>query len=165
MKYLEARDQIKSGDIIALSRGGWGNFHDILVNCVRIFTKSTYSHVGIAWVIGGRVFIVDAVVPKIRIFPLSKEVPFYWLPTPFKWNDTVEEKLLERVGEPYSRIEAIRAFISKNTNGERVWECAKLVNRTMMVFDPGFDDINDTPACTVEYLQSKHNCPLIYVDG
>ena len=71
-KYSEYRDQIKSGDLLAWSHRGFRSWHDFKVQAVRLFTQSEYSHVGIAWVVGGRVFVIEAVEPRVRIFPLSK---------------------------------------------------------------------------------------------
>ncbi len=165
MKYSELRPAIKSGDVLAWSEGGWTTLHDIEVSIVRMVTQSEFAHVGVAYVVGGRVFVVEAVCPLIRIFPLSKELPFYYLRTPNAWwNDNSEFKLLSRVGLPYSKWEAIKAFFTKDTNGQMVWECAKLVNQTLLEFDSGFDDINDTPTAVVKYLMNKHNIPLVYVN-
>jgi hypothetical protein len=165
VKYQDIRSQIKSGDVIAFSHGGWDNIKDIEVSIVRMATESDYSHVGVALVFGGRVFIVEAVEPLVRIFPLSKLTPFYYLKTSFVWTDDAETTLLERVGYPYSKVEAIKAFFTTDTNSETVWECAKLVNRTLMSFDKGFDALHDTPTDTVKYLISQHNCSIQYIEA
>ena len=163
-KYSEIRDKIETGDVLAWSKSGpWTNWHNIQIGIVRMGTMSEYNHVGMAYVLQGRVFVVEAVVPMIRIYPLSKELPFYWIKTPFRLNDEHEAKLLNRVGLPYSKWEAIKSAFSKDTNGQSHWECAKLVNQTLMDFDPGFDDLHDTPGATVKYLIDQHNCPIISV--
>lgn len=165
MKYSELRPTIKSGDVIAWSEGGWTSLHDIQVSLVRMFTRSEYSHIGICYVIGGRVMVVEAVVPLVRIFPLSKLLPFYYIRTPNSWwSEKAEELLLSRVGEKYSKWEAIRSFFTKDTNNEQVWECSKLVNRTLMEFDSGFDNLNDTPTASIKYLMDEHNLSLVYVE-
>ncbi len=164
MKYSDIRPLIKSGDIIAWSEGGWTNWHDIQVSLVRMFTQSEYSHVGVAYVIGGRVFVVEAVVPLIRIFPLSKLTPFYYFESPKSWwSNSMEESLLAKVGLPYSKWEAIKAFIGMDTDGTENWECAKLVTQTMKTVDSNFDNLKDTPTDVVKFLQEEHNIPAIYV--
>lgn len=166
MKYNDCRKLIQTGDVLAWSEGGpptsWRN---IQLNLVKMGTMSQFNHVGLAYVLAGRVFVVEAVVPEIRIFPLSKELPFYYLQTPFRLNDEQEAKLMKRVGLPYSKWEAVKSAFSKDTNGQSVWECAKLVNQTLLDFDPGFDDLNDTPGDTVDYLLKKHNCSLVAVEA
>jgi hypothetical protein len=57
MKYEAAREKVKSGDLLAWSHRGWRSWYDIQIQLVRFFTQSEYSHVGIAWVVGGRVHI------------------------------------------------------------------------------------------------------------
>lgn len=165
MKYTDARPQLKSGDILAWSEGDWKSWRGIQLMIVRIGTQSTYNHVGVCLVLGGRVFVVEAVTPLIRIYPLSKELPFYWIKSPFAWTEEAEAKLLEHVGLPYSKWEAIKAALTKDTNGSSSWQCAKLVNRTLMVFDKSFDDINDTPAATVNKLMDDYSCSLTYVES
>lgn len=164
MKYSECRLLIESGDVLAWSEGGpptsWRN---IQLSLVKMGTMSQFNHVGMAYVLAGRVFVIEAVVPIIRIYPLSKEVPFYFVKTPFRLGLEHEEKLLQRVGLPYSKWEAIKSAFSKDTDGMSVWECAKLVNQTLIDFDPGFQDIHDTPGSTIEYLMTKHNCSVLAV--
>lgn len=92
---------------------------------VRAFTQSEYSHVGTAWVIGERVFVIEAVTPLVRIFPLSKLLPFYHLPMNAPWSPQALEYALSKIGEPYSQLQAIQAFF-KLPNDDSLWECAEL---------------------------------------
>ena len=79
MIYKQARPMIRSGDVLAWSHRGIRSWHDLKIWLVRMFTRSEYSHVGTAWVVGNRVFVIEAVMPKVRIYPLSKLGDFYWL--------------------------------------------------------------------------------------
>jgi len=126
MNYSEARPQIKSGDILAWSHTGWKSWHDIKVQAVRMATRSEYSHVAVAWVVGNRVFALEAVMPCVRIFPLSKLGSFYWIPTEAKWDELVLENALSKVGEEYSQVSAIKAFFIK-IEADGSWECAQYV--------------------------------------
>lgn len=165
MKYEDIRPIIKSGDILAWSEGSWTSFSGIQNNIIRIFTRSEYSHVGVAYVAGGRVFVIEAVVPMIRIFPLSKLLPFYHFESPDNWWSTdIEESYLNKVGKPYSKVEAIKAFLGYSTDGEEQWECAKLINRVLMNVDKDFDKQPDTPTAVVKFIQSKYNIPAVYVE-
>jgi hypothetical protein len=127
-------------------------------------TESEYSHVGVALVFGGRVFVVEAVCPLVRIYPLSKLTPFYYIRTPFTWTDEAETVLIEHVGYEYSKYAAVRALFTTDEGDEKAMECAKLVNHVFELFDPGFSKIHDTPTATVKYLQSQHNCSIQYVE-
>lgn len=123
MKYSEIRPTICSGDLLAFSRGDWKSWDGIKVNFIRIFTRSTYSHVAVAWVVGGRVFALEAVKPKLRIFPLSKLGDFYHVSINAKWKNSTEEYALSKIGVDYSELAAIRAFFAPLEN-ENVQECA-----------------------------------------
>ena len=162
--YEKYRSEIKTGDVLAWSRGGaWNSWKNIQINIVRLVTLSEYSHVGLAYVVGDRVFLIEAVIPTIRIVPLSSELPFFWLKTPFEFKEENVKKSLSKIGLPYSVLEAIKSVFTKDTNGQKVWECAKLVNQTLKDFDPGFDDLHDTPAQVVKYLQEQYGCEMRYL--
>lgn len=126
MKYAEARPRIRSGDLLAWSHRGWGSWYDIQIQMVRFFTRSEYSHVGIAWVVAGRVFVLEAVQTGVRIFPLSRLLPFYWFPLGATWEDEVECWALQQVGEPYSKWQAVLAGLGLLRAGEdNIWQCAE----------------------------------------
>ncbi len=126
MKYIDARLAIRSGDALAWTHRGWNSWYDFKVQMVRVFTQSEYCHVGIAWVVAGRVFILEAVTAGIRIFPLSKELPFYWIPTSADWTETVEQYAMDQMGEPYSQWLAVQSFLGReNKSDEGTWQCAK----------------------------------------
>lgn len=165
MQYNETRTKIKSGDILAWSHVGWSSWNDIQVQAVRAFTRSEYSHVGVAWVTSGRVFIIEAVVPQIRIFPLSKKTPFYWIPTASYWTPEIEEYALSKVGAPYSKWEAIKGFLEKvNIGDNAVWQCAEFVNSLLIKANYFPTNIIATPTKTVEAMQIR-NCPVYLVEN
>ena len=165
MKYEDIRHEIKSLDVLGYSESGpWNSWRNIQLNLVKMGTMSEYNHVGLAYVIGGRVFVIEAVVPYIRIYPLSRELPFFWIPTPYKLDDSAEEKLLEKVGLPYSKWEAIKALFTTETDSDKVWECAKLVNKVLVQYDKNFELLHDTPSDTIRYLTQELEFPITYVE-
>ncbi len=153
MDYKEARVNIKSGDLLAWTHKKWNSWYDLQIQAVRMFTRSEYCHVGIAWCVGGRVFILESVGTGVRIFPLSRELPFYWLPARWAWNDTAEEFALAEVGKPYSKIRAILASFGKITKGEgKQWECAEFAWSVIVHCGKSFDCLA-TPTALVEAVQ------------
>lgn len=93
---------------------------------VRVFTRSVYCHVGITWVIAGRVFVLEAVSAGVRIFPLSRLLPFYWVPLRATWESEVEAWSLRQVGESYSQWQAVLAGLGLLKPGEdTIWQCAE----------------------------------------
>ncbi len=125
MKYAEARDTIKSGDLLAWSHRGWSNWYDFKIQFVRLFQRSEYSHNGIAWVTAGRIFALEAVEPKVRIYPLSSLGSFYLLRGYIPWTTEVEEAALAEIGEEYSQLEAMANSMNRSINDK--WQCAKYV--------------------------------------
>ena len=130
MRYSEARSRIQSGDLLSWSHRGLKSYHDFEIAVVRMATRSEYSHVGIAWVTAGRVFVIDAVNPVVRIHPLSSLLPCYWLAVK-PMTDTAEHFALATVGQPYSKWLAIRAFFTDQPDNSGRWQCAKHVIRCM----------------------------------
>lgn len=126
MKYSNARVRLKSGDLLAWSHERWGSWYDFKVQMVRVFTRSVYCHVGICWEVGGRVFVLEAVSTGVRIFPLSRLLPFYWLPLKANWADEVEMWALRQVGEPYSQWQAVLAGLGLlKPSVDSIWQCAE----------------------------------------
>lgn len=126
-KYSEVRPTIRSGDLLIWSTREVKSITDFLMQIVRVFTKSEYDHVGVAWVIGERVFVIEAVIPVVRIFPLSSLLPFYYISTNSVWSEETEKFALEQIGQKYSISQAIESFFNK-PNLDDTWHCAELVH-------------------------------------
>lgn len=129
MKYSEYRSRIKSGDILGFSHEGWGSFRDFKIQMVRIFTRSNYSHVGIAVELSGRLFCLESVMPEARLYPLSKLGSFYHIGMNANWTPEVEEKAFSHIGDKYSQWEAVKAFFVDL--GQKTSQCAAFVDTVM----------------------------------
>lgn len=161
MKYLEARPLIRSGDLIAMSHGSWRSWGGIKNNLVRIFTRSTYSHIGLAWVQGGRVFVLEAIKPQVRIFPLSQSGDFYLLPMGALWKFGTEQYALASVGADYSEWAAMRAYFEPLEPGN-ISECAAYVREVLL--RDGIDlGMRSTPDAVVLAAQQR-GCNLLFVE-
>lgn len=164
MKYSEIRDTIKSGDLVAWSKGGtWDSWANFQRNMVRMGTMSEYTHVGIVYVVGGRVFVIDAVQPHVRIFPLSRLTPFRYIRTPFFPSEPDVEFLLAKVGEDYSIWEAIKAAFTKDTNNPKYIQCAKLANEFLGRFDKRYLELFDTPGAVVTFTLDNYQTEEIHI--
>ena len=156
MKYNEIRDRIRSGDLLAFARNSWTS------SVIRIFTRSTYSHVGVAWVTGGRVFILESVGHGgTRIFPLSLSGDFYLLPLRAPWTPSVEEFALENVGIRYSVLDAILAYFGRLPRGS-MRECAAYA---LEIYRRACVDLGDraTPDAVVLEAQKRRAVETIFV--
>ena len=153
---------IRSGDVLAWSHRGIHSWHDLKIWFVRMFTRSEYSHVGTAWVVGSRVFVIEAVMPKVRIYPLSKLGDFYWLQMGAYWRKATETLALSFVGDDYSQLQAmVSPFITPPD--DRRWECAELVATVARQDSIDLGAVY-TPSEVVLAAQ-KRGAPLTYVDG
>ena len=124
--YAELRPTIKSGDILAWTNRRIEKISDLTLQVIRFFTKSEYVHVGTAWVVNDRVFVIEATIPLVRIYPLSKLLPFYLINTNSPWLKETENYALSIVGEKYSIRQAMFSLFKK-PNLDDSWECAELV--------------------------------------
>lgn len=162
MEYTTARPTIQSGDLLAWSHRAWRTWHDIKIQIVRFFTQSEYSHVAVAWVVGGRVFALEAVQPLVRIYPLSKLGDFYLLPLGAEWAQATEEFALQHVGEPYSQLQAIEAFFRPLAHDGQ-WECAEYAAAVLKLADV---DLGHVATPTAVVLQAQRlGAVCQYVEG
>ena len=163
MKYEAYRQNIKSGDLLAWSTKSMHSINDFALHMVRIFTESEYEHVGIAWVIGGRVFVVEAVVPAVRIYPLSRLVPFYSVQMHIEWQAEYEEWLLSNIGDKYSILKAIKSYWGPIKEDD-CWQCAELTIKFYKTL--GIDlGVNYTPSAVVSEILKLDDKELILITG
>jgi hypothetical protein len=155
MKYSEARDNIQSGDLLVFSHFGCRTWHDFKIQCVRAFTRSEYSHVGIAWNVGGRLMCLEAVMPLVRIYPLSKLGEFYWMPTQRIWTPETEEFALSIVGSEYSQWKAIRSKWDDPHVNDNLWQCCLYAREVLRKSGVPLRDSADTPTKIVKEMQER----------
>lgn len=127
-QYEAYKHNIKTGDLIAWRTNGVKSLADIIPNIVSYGTKSPFYHVGTAYVVGGRYFVVEAMPLAVRIYPLSLKPAFIHYPVDIEHTEEMEKELMLRVGEPYSLWNALlTAFKSTTaTPSKPAWQCALL---------------------------------------
>jgi hypothetical protein len=129
-RYQVLRGRIRSGDLLLWTHRLWASWYDFKVQMVRVFTRSRYCHVATAFVMGGRVWVLEAVQPVPRMVPLSNLLPAYIVPLRAPWKSETERFALSLVGKPraiYSEAEAVRGFLGKVKPGEDDnWMCAEM---------------------------------------
>ena len=131
--YSDIRDQIKPGDILAVTHLSWARWSDIESQIVRFSPRSEFSHVAIAWPMAGRLFILEAVVPEIRIYPLSSRFKeFFWLPINRPLSAEAENFAMSMVGEKYGKLEAIKGFFNRTSSANSRWQCAEYVQQVLL---------------------------------
>lgn len=164
MDYSDARKKIKSGDVLAWTHHGWDSWYNFQIQMVRAVTQSEYSHVGIAYTLADRVFILESVGSGIRMYPLSSEIPFFWLPIPIEWTPEVEAVAMSKMGQKYSKIDGFKSLWSKIKPGEDdQWECAEYASFILQSAKINIDCRN-TPSEVVSWVQDNLDAPLYTVN-
>ena len=166
MKYSDARPLLKSGDLIAMTSRApaFSSFYAFKIACVQAFTRSQFSHVAIVWVPpGGRVFLLEAVKPKVRIYPLSNALgegeDTYYLPLTTDWL-FAEEFALAHIGQDYSELKAIKGYFGPLTHGAET-DCAEYVLEVLRAAGVDLGTVA-TPSAVVRHAQLQGApCTLI----
>jgi len=85
--------------------------------------------VAIAWEVGTRVMIFEAVVPRVQIFPLSYAGDFYHFPMKRPFSEDALNYLLGQVGKKieYSKWEGFKALFNGNDPLNKITQCAEIV--------------------------------------
>ncbi|MFZ6755750.1 hypothetical protein ACO0K9_00905 [Undibacterium sp. Ji50W] len=168
MQYASVRDKFRSGDLIAFTHKKWGSLYDLEIQVVRAGTQSEYSHVAGVIVFAGRVFIVESVVPVIRLVPLSNyaEEGFYWVPMNYEISNEELEFSLSKVGKgQYSKWQAIKAQFRRLKIGEDdLWECAEFMIAAKRLSGIGLGD-KATPSAVIEHVLQKYDTSVSLVKG
>ena len=126
--YGSVRDNIKSGDLLIWGKNKLSPISNTLLHLIRILTLSDYAQVGIAWRIGGRLFVVEATIPEIRVTTVSNLEEFYYVNMNIEFTDSLRDWLLDKVGLKYSFKDALRACFGKTCVNDDRWQCAELAN-------------------------------------
>lgn len=160
MNYATIRPSIKSGDLLAWTHRSWKTWTDIKIQLVRFFTQSEYSHVALALELGGRIFVIEAVKPCVRIALLSQLGEFYIVPLNADWTEDVTEYALSHIGEPYSEVQAVQSFF-KHLQHDSEWECAELVADILVKVGINLGD-KQTPTAVMREAQLQFgSCTLV----
>lgn len=163
MNYKDIRSQIKTGDVIAWGPKNSNTLSGLAGHIVRIGTRSEYSHIGIAFVIGERVLVLESMRAGVRLFPLSLDIPFYWIPVYKYWNDGLTEAAFSKFGQKYSIWDGVKSIFQKITPGaDNRWECAEFVQWLLQL---GKHDISvkNLPTDIIKWLQENKSSPVYFV--
>ncbi len=132
--YATQRPTFTSGDLIAQSHGDFKSWKGIKVLAVRLFTLSTYSHVGVIYVdpTDGHVYVYEAVKPEVHRVRLSSIGSFYHLPMErAAWTAETTAYADSILGTEYSEWHAMLARFITLPAGD-VSECAAMTRELML---------------------------------
>lgn len=129
VSYDRAGEVIQSGDLLIWSKNTISTISNAVLELIRIATLSDYAHVGIAWKVSGRLFVIEATMPSIHIAPVSALEEFYFLNMGIDFTSEAQDWLLSKVGLKYSIDDALRAMVGKTCEADDRWQCAELANK------------------------------------
>lgn len=98
MDYLEARSQIKTGDLIAVR-----DVHGLLGKLTTFFTRSPYTHTGVAVWLGDRLFMADLNSGRNALHALSQLDNFDVFEPPYGLKvEDIEASIFNWLAKPIS---------------------------------------------------------------
>lgn len=128
MKYSEAREQIKTGDMLLWRNVQSSGARSVIEHwLVKHGTASPYTHIGVALVEHGRVSVMDLTTTGCAPRLLSSDVPCDWAPAPHELSEEALTFAFSCFGKiTYSRWDAIvAAFVAFATGVEKPGQCAQ----------------------------------------
>lgn len=148
--YSDIRTTLESGDLaLYTTTSGLGGA------LVQLGTHSKYNHVGVIWVISGRVFLLEATLTSgVRMIPLSRQLPDVIVKMGVTWTNPAEEHALEHILEPYSIMDALRAWLHKKFSSSG-WICTEYAASILQKCGFNFPDTIVTPQDFASFLASK----------
>lgn len=125
---MDQREQIKSGDLLVWKKSSKSTISRWTLDIIRLFTRSDFAHVGVAWVLEGRLFVVEATQPVVRLTNVKETDEFYHVGMNVEWSKLSEDFLIGKLGLKYSMFDAIRAFLGKRLDNDDRYQCAELAH-------------------------------------
>lgn len=150
---------IESGDLLCWKKDSHSSTSDFLIQSIRLLTRSEYGHVGIAWRchdgIDDELFVIEATIPKIRVSRVMVDRDFDCIPMHVPWNRKGKDFLVSKLGNPYSTLDAFRAFFGITLKDDDSFQCVELAHYFYEVY--GLNLVHDfTPGGLVKAAE-KYN--------
>ena len=158
MRYADARDRIKSGDVLA-----WRGT-SVFARIIERFTGSSWSHVGIAWWYAGHLWVLQSKEGSntgiIRASAALRLSPCDWISTGAKWTPEVETAALDWLDRPYSYA-AVAEVSAGIAVSKTVQVCSLYCADVLNLAGLPIKRLGETPAHLVNrLLQAPFNCDL-----
>ena len=128
VNYADYRQNIRSGDLLVWSKNQQSFISNCFLDVIKFATQSEFAHVGIAVRLFGRLFVVEATIPEVRLAPVSKHEEFYHVPMHVHWNFNYNTILLNYLGLKYSIMDCFRAYFGKVAKHDDRYQCAELAH-------------------------------------
>lgn len=142
----KVRKIIRSGDLIAYSN------NNFIGRIIRGWTGETFSHIGVAYIEDGRIYILEAQdgTGVCKRF-LSEEEIFYLIKHNMDFTETEIRRAKLKIGDKYSYTDAILAGLGLGTVYSGSWQCAEYVS---YIFDLNIKA--PTPGNIIDHILDNH---------
>ena len=138
VSYDEHRLNIRTGDIMAMAKGnsGGGFGAKIFSAIVSGLTGYKIYHVATLIVTDGRLFSLEAMIPRVTLCLLSTRVPFYHIAIPDHLNRIMTDEnfislCYTYLGEDYSIKDVLQAYWETELDDKNGVICTELVNNLL----------------------------------
>ncbi len=156
--YTEAREDIQSGDVIFFEpkqKLGWGKL-------ITWWTKSNYSHVGMAIRAIGRVWILEASeTGRVKLVPLSGKGDFTLIQTCLDFSK-IEDIACAKVDAKYDYLGALKAAFGRSRNNDSYY-CSELITDLLIKAGLPYLRHPQTPASLFNYFTEYQEFNIIEV--
>lgn len=160
--YAAHRENIRSGDLLAWSENKQSFISNCILNVIKFATQSEFAHVGIAIRLCGRLFVVEATIPSVRLVPVSESESFYHIPMKVKWQMNFAWIMLSYLGLGYSLADCVRAYFGNTVKKDNVYQCVELAREIFLKFGIDLGE-NYTPATLVAAALKLRKTEIHYV--
>lgn len=142
VRYGAIRQDIKTGDIMVSSVGTGVNLADIWFGrLISSITGYKIYHVGMVIKLENRYFVLEAMVPQVRLSLLSNRLPFDIIKVnekvPMQISDhDFKTKALGYLGIPYSLVDVVKSYFKNELPKDNGVHCVEL---TRILLKMGYD--------------------------
>lgn len=163
MEYAEARTEIKTGDLLAWSSDTW------VGNIIRMGTRSSYSHVGVAmWVQEGdacRLLVAESREGRgVQVLPLSHRSSFEWVKGTDIQNETaMREFVWHTLGRPYDWASILKRVFGLRMASNNRFTCNEFASVCLMK-GGALASLQDDPGALMQVVKRRRGRSVIYVE-
>lgn len=127
--YSQIRSELKTGDLIAWNTSEIDSVFGLVLYLYQKILKANYTHVGMVVRTGGRVFLLEATPPQVRLIPLRMTSDFHWIKTDVKADPELQINfLLGHLGKKYSILDLIKILLKLGRSNDDYY-CSELAGR------------------------------------
>lgn len=164
--YSVIRGGLKTGDLVSWKTEKITSFFTFVLYIYQKILKPKSTHVGIVINIGGRILVVEAIPPAVRIYPLSMLDNFYYINTNVKQKNSNLDILLREVGVSYGAFDLIKGILLNNKDGDELY-CSELAfnfyNEVGLLNDIKYENAGRLPDDLIKAIEEVTGKTFTYV--